>query len=105
MLNSKLHNVNSNKKGLHKATQIQNIAHLGKLFSSTLGRHNCCYYIGDISLPLSVLLLQHLYLALFPRYYQFAMYVTTSDIHGKLVISRTLTTHDLEKTLTFENKA
>ena len=40
--------------------------------------------------PLRGLLLPHLCLALCPRYYQFAVYLTTCD---------------LEKSLTFDNKA
>jgi len=72
----------------HNAPKIQNIAlekacKMGTMFKDSEGHHSCCYQMGGIqvSLPVSHLLLQHLYLA--------PVYVTACD---------------LEKSFTFDNK-
>jgi len=59
--------------------QIRNIAvekacNREMTYKDTQGHYNCCYSTGriQVSLAVSGLLLQHLYLAPFPRYYQFS---------------------------------
>jgi len=46
--------------------------------NDTQGHHSCCYSTGLV--PVSGLLLQHLYLAPFPRYYHFPVHVTACDL-------------------------
>jgi len=62
-------------EGPHNALRIRNIAlkkacNSGLTFKDTQGHHNYCYKISriQVSLLASGLLLEHLYLTLFPRY-------------------------------------
>jgi len=72
----KLTRSSADAEGPHDVTQKYKILHLKRLalektFKDTKGHYNCCYQTGHIqeSLPVSGLLLKHLYRAPFPRYY------------------------------------